>query len=64
MTYKRSWNYFHEKKYLSSWKEIFIFTTKNIYLRENNAEMSKYNKIEQAIKELSDRTFPLELRVL
>ena len=37
---------------------------KNIYLRENNAEMSKYNKIEQAIKELSDRTFPLELRVL
>ena len=64
MTYTRSWNYFHEKKYLSSWKEIFIFTTKNIYLRENNAEMSKYNKIEQAIKELSDRTFPLELRVL
>ena len=64
MTYTRSWNYFHEKNYLSSWKEIFIFTTKNIYLRENNAEMSKYNKIEQAIKELSDRTFPLELRVL
>ena len=57
-------NYFHENKDLSSWKKKFIFTTKNIYLRENNAEMSKYNKIEQAIKELSDRTFPLELRVL
>ena len=45
-------------------KKIFIFMKKNIYLRENNAEMSKCNKIEQAIKELSDRTFPLELRVL
>ena len=56
--------YLHENNYLPSWKEIFIFTTKNIYLRENNAEMSKYNKIEQAIKEFSDRTFPLELRVL
>ncbi len=45
-------------------KRNIYFHDKNIYLRENNAEMSKYNKIEQAIKELSDRTFPLELRVL
>ena len=45
-------------------KRNIYFHDKKNYLRENNAEMSKYNKIEQAIKEFSDRTFPLELWVL
>ena len=31
-------NYLHEEKELFSWKEIFIFTTKNIYFHENNLE--------------------------
>jgi len=31
-------NYFHEKKYLFSRQEIFIFTTRNIYFHENNLE--------------------------
>ena len=30
--------YFHDKKKLFTWKEIFIFMKKNIYLREKNVE--------------------------
>ena len=38
ITYMKKKNYFHEKKYLFSRQEIFIFTTRNIYFHENNLE--------------------------
>ena len=35
-------NYFHEKKYFSSWKKIFIFMKRNISLHEDNSVMMFY----------------------
>ena len=35
-------NYFHEKKYFSSWKKIIIFMKRNISLHEDNSVMMFY----------------------
>ena len=33
-------NYFHEEKYFFSWKEIFFFTMRNIFVHENNSRQT------------------------
>ena len=57
ITYMKKKNYFHEKKYLFSRQEIFIFMKINIFLHEKNSEVSGFLHTNNNIKSREKPSF-------